>query len=36
MDYVYEVLKKGTKEAREVAKENMKEFKKAMKINYFE
>ena len=36
MDYVYEVLKKGTKEAQEVAKENMKEFKKAMKINYFE
>ena len=36
MDYVYEVLQKGTKEAQEVAKENMKEFKKAMKINYFE
>lgn len=36
MDYVYEVLKKGTEDARDVAKENMKQFKEAMKINYFE
>ena len=36
MDYVYEVLKKGTEDARSVAKENMKQFKEAMKINYFE
>ena len=36
IDYVYDVLKNGTSDAREVAKENLKEFKKAMKINYFE
>ena len=36
MEYVYEVLEKGSKEARLVAKENMKEFKKALRINYFE
>ena len=36
MEYVYEVLKQGTTSARSVAKENMKAFKKAMKINYFE
>ena len=35
-EYVMEVLKKGTEEARRVAKENMHKFKEAMKINYFE
>ena len=36
MDKVYDVLKRGTEEARSVARENMKEFKRAMQINYFE
>lgn len=36
MDYIDEVLINGTKKAREVAKENMKKFKAAMQINYFE
>ncbi len=36
LDSVYEILEKGTMEAREVAKQNLKDFKKAMKINYFE
>ncbi len=36
MDYVYDVLKKGTMEARIIAKENLKEFKHAMKIDYFD
>ena len=36
MDYIDEVLKNGTEEARKVAKENMKKFKKAIGINYFE
>lgn len=36
MDYVKEVLIKGTKEARKIAKENMKKFKHAMKIDYFD
>ncbi len=35
-EFIYDVLKKGTNEAREVAKENIKEFKRAMKINYFD
>ena len=33
---IYEILKKGTEQAREVAKENIIEFKRAMKINYFD
>ena len=36
LDYVYDVLKKGTKDARNVAIQNLKEFKHAMKIDYFE
>ena len=36
MDYIDEVLIEGTKKAREVAKENMKKFKQALKIDYFE
>ena len=36
MDKVYDILKSGTEEARSVARENMRSFKKAMKINYFE
>ena len=36
LDYVYDVLKNGTEAAREVARLNMKKFKEAMKINYFE
>ena len=36
LDYVYEVLEKGTKEALQVAKKNLHDFKKAMKIDYFE
>ena len=36
MDYVDEVLKEGTEKAREVAKENIKKFKAAIGINYFE
>ena len=36
MDYIDEVLKNGTENARIVAKENLKKFKSAMKINYFE
>lgn len=36
MDYVEKVLKEGTEKARIVAKENMKKFKKAIGINYFE
>lgn len=36
LEYVYDVLEKGTKEARKVARENIKEFKKALQINYFE
>ena len=35
-EFIYDILKKGTNEAREVAKENIKEFKRAMKINYFD
>ena len=35
-EYIYKVLEEGTKEARKVAKENIKKFKEAMKINYFE
>jgi tryptophanyl-tRNA synthetase len=33
---IYEILRKGTEKAREVAKENIKAFKRAMKINYFD
>ena len=36
MDYVEKVLKEGTEKARIVAKENMKKFKSAIGINYFE
>ena len=36
MDYIDEVLKEGTESARLVAKENMKKFKEAIGINYFE
>ncbi len=35
MDYVYEILQKGTNEARVVAKKNLEKFKKAMQIDYF-
>lgn len=35
MDYVYDVLKKGTEKARQCAAQTMSEVKKAMKINYF-
>ena len=33
---IYEILKKGTKDAQEVAKENIVQFKRAMKIDYFD
>ena len=36
MDYVDKVLKEGTERARIIAQENLKNFKKAMKINYFD
>ena len=36
MDYIDEVLKNGTIKARSVAKENIKKFKEAIGINYFE
>ena len=36
MDYVYDMLKKGTEEARKVAAETLHDVRKAMKINYFE
>ena len=36
MDYVEKVLKEGTEKARMVAKENIKKFKSAMQINYFD
>ena len=36
LDYVYQVLEEGTKKAQKVAKENMKKFKQAMKIDYFD
>ncbi len=36
MDYIDKVLIEGTKKARIVAKENIKKFKKAMRINYFD
>lgn len=35
-EYIYQILKDGTKEAQKVAQENIKKFKEAMKINYFE
>ena len=34
--YVYEVLRKGSDAAREVAAQTLAEVKRAMKINYFE
>lgn len=36
MDKVYDILKSGTKEARKVVQETLKEVKHAMKIDYFE
>lgn len=36
MEYVYNILKQGTEEARNNARENIKEFKHAMKIDYFD
>ena len=36
IEYVYNVLEEGTKEARKCAKETLKEVKRAMKIDYFE
>ena len=36
MDSVMEILKKGTEEARSVAKENLIKFKKALRIDYFD
>lgn len=36
MDYIDKVLKEGTEKARMVAKENIKKFKRAIGINYFE
>lgn len=36
MDYIDKVLKEGTEKARLVARENMKKFRKAMQINYFD
>ena len=33
--YIYEVLKKGSKEAEEVAAQTLEEVREAMKINYF-
>ncbi len=36
LDYVYDVLKEGSKEARVVAKENLKKLKHAIKIDYFD
>lgn len=35
MDYIDEVLKEGTEKARMVAKENIRKFKEAIGINYF-
>ena len=35
MDYVYDVLKKGTEKAHQCAAQTMSEVKKAMKIDYF-
>lgn len=36
MDYIDKVLKEGTEKARLVARENMKKFRKAMQIDYFD
>ncbi len=36
IDKVYDILKKGTEEARKVAQETLRDVKRAMKINYFE
>lgn len=35
MDYVFNILKEGTEEARNIARTNIKAFKKAMQIDYF-
>ena len=35
-DKVYEILKKGTENARDAARKTLKELKSAMGINYFE
>ena len=34
--YVYEVLRKGSEDAREVAAQTLSDVKRAMKINYFD
>ena len=34
--YVYEVLRKGSEEARSIAAETLSEVKRAMRINYFD
>ena len=34
--YVYEILKKGSEKAEQVAAETLRDVKEAMKINYFE
>ena len=36
MPYVYEVLRKGSEQAREVAAQTLSEVKRAMRINYFD
>ena len=36
IEYIYEVLKKGTEHARDVASKTLKEVKNSMKINYFD
>ena len=36
MNYIDKILIEGTEKAREVARENIKKFRKAMRINYFE
>jgi tryptophanyl-tRNA synthetase len=36
ISYIYEILKKGTEEAEEIAAETLSEVKQAMKINYFD
>ena len=36
IEYVYDVLKKGSEEARETAAQTLSEVKQCMKINYFD
>ena len=36
IEYVYEVLKKGSEKAEQVAAETLQDVKNSMKINYFE